>query len=198
LTNNQTNDGTVDFSDSPFQRSISKLVKSYRATAVEHFTSLARQVEAEPAVPEQEKVATLYDAIESLFIVIDHLSRSAPERPPELWQNRPDKSEKIFDFIRRVYAPYIGRIRRADLRRLDFSLYKSLYYKKHQDEYKGKSDLNLLSVREANDRLLAQLEGKVSLADIRNSMPAVLLERLRLYETLSSRKRRKKAAADQS
>jgi hypothetical protein len=180
--------------ESSLRNSISKLVASYRATAVERFERLAREVEAEPAIPHQEKVAALYEAIESLFTSVDHLSRSAPDKAPELWRSRADKSEKIFSFIRRVYAPYIGRIRRSDLRRLDFSLYKSLYYKRHKSEYEAESDLELLSAREANDRLLSQLNGEVSLSDIRSSMPAVLRQRLRLYEALSRRRGRKKAS----
>lgn len=173
---------------------MSKLVSSYRSTAVERFERLAAEVEAETAIPDPEKVAALYNAIESLFTTIDRLSRSAPDKAPELWRARADKSEKIFDFIRRVYGPYLGKIRRSDLRRLDFSLYKSLYYKRHKSAYDAESDFEILSTREANDRLLAELNGEVSLSEIRSRMPAVLKQRLRLYEALARRKGRTKGS----
>lgn len=159
------------------------LANLYRAAAADQLARL----EEDPAIDDQEKLAALFDVLDNVTNVIDRLTRSAPEKAPELWKNRPDKTEKIFDFIRRVYGQYIGRIRKSDLRRLDFSLYKSLYYQKHKDE----TDVDLPTIKEANDRLLAQLEGTVSLTDIRNEMPAVLRERLRLYRTVSSRKRRR-------
>jgi hypothetical protein len=179
---------TENFQSGSLQAPLRRLADSYRANVVEQFARIATEVERDAAIPTGERVAIFYELIENLFAAVDRLSQSAPAKAPELWRSRRDKSEKIFDFIRRVYGRYLGKLRRADLRKLDFSLYNSLYYKKHRAE----ADLDLPTVREANDKLLAELNGNVSITDIRDKMPAVLRDRLRLYRTVATRRRAKK------
>jgi hypothetical protein len=171
---------TNEYSDdaAPSSKALANL---YRIAAVDQLTRL----EDDPALPDADKMLVLNQVVENACAIAERLSRTAPEKAPEFWRERADRSERIYDFIRRVYGPYIGRIRRSDLRRLDFSLYQSLYYKRHKEE----ADLELPTAKEANDRLLAQLEGNISLAGIRNSMPPLLRQRLRLYDALASRKR---------
>jgi hypothetical protein len=53
---------------------------------------------------------------------------SLPSSPPELFVDREDKSERAPDFIRRVYAPWLGKgLLRPHIKELDKSLYQSLY-----------------------------------------------------------------------
>lgn len=75
--------------------------------------------------------------------------------PSPLYRERADKSENARDFVQRVYGPWLtGEFTRADLRRLDPSAAQGL---KNWERLHGKSDLNLPTVIERNDRKLADL-----------------------------------------
>ena len=51
----------------------------------------------------------------------------APDKAPELWSERKGTKENPVTFIRRVYAPWLGRgLRRSHLLSLDRALYTSL------------------------------------------------------------------------
>lgn len=53
---------------------------------------------------------------------------SLPTTAPELFTERKDKSERAPEFIRRVYAPWLGKgLLRPHIKELDKSLYQSLY-----------------------------------------------------------------------
>lgn len=50
-----------------------------------------------------------------------------PKRAPELWSERTGRKENPVAFIRRVYAPWVGRgLQRAHLHSLDLPLYTAL------------------------------------------------------------------------
>lgn len=160
----------------------SKLAGLYRSAAAHQFSRL----EHDPALTHQEKLAILYEILNGLTEVIGRLSQTAPERAPELWLERADRSEPVFDFIRRVYGPYIERgLRKVDLRRLDMPLYRAIFEWSRWN--RGNPEVVLPSHRQANDRLIAQLEGS-TLGDITNSLPPILRDRLKLYRTVSARK----------
>ena len=62
---------------------------------------------------------------------------SLPKVAPELWSDRVGRKENPVEFIRRVYAPWLGRgLMRSDLRALDNALYQALavWMHRHPDE----------------------------------------------------------------
>ena len=82
----------------------------------------------------EDKITPIAKSVESL--VKSELSRSFkeavgdtfPEKAPELFIDRKDRSEKPPQFIQRVYGQWLtGAFTRADLRKLDMSLIQMLY-----------------------------------------------------------------------
>ena len=68
--------------------------------------------------------------IESVFnLVADRFSASElPDKAPELYKERSDRTEKPDAFIRRVYEPWLGKgLLRPHIKDLDKSLYQALY-----------------------------------------------------------------------
>ena len=155
------------------------------------FAKLARRIAEHPApLNHQERLDRLCGAIDGLCDVFGDLSRTAPEKAPELWLDRIDKSELVFDFIRRVYNEWIERgFSKRDLRKLDYPLYHAIF--EWDRKHKGKADLVLLTHRQDNDRLLAQLGGQ-TLHHITHSLPQILSDRLKLYRTVSARRYQRK------
>lgn len=85
------------------------------------------------------------------------LTRSKPERAPELWQPRGGKKrEKITDFILRVYGPYLdGSFTRADLRSLDTKCYQALSNWLRTNELP--ESVNLPTKKERYDHVLSNI-----------------------------------------
>ena len=163
------------------------LANLYRVAAIDQFSRL----EEDPTIPEREKLHALYDVLNNLLDVIYRLSRSAPETAPELWLERANKFESVFDFIERVYGRFLQRgLKKSDLRRLDPSLYKALF--NWSRSHKGNPDLVLPTKKEANDHLLAQLENMGAPKTITDILPSIFRDQLRLYRTASSRNRQRK------
>lgn len=85
--------------------------------------------------------------------------RGGPPVAPTLYSDRPDKSENVVSFITRVYGPWLdGDFTRADLRHLDQKCASALTSFEH---HRGQgrlplSELNLPTVQERNDRLIAE------------------------------------------
>jgi len=117
-------------------------------------------------------------------------SREIPHHAPELYRDRPDRSENAPDFIFRVYAPWLGGdLRRSDLYALDRPLYQAfqnwLRANKHPDW------LDLPTVKEANDRLLAETcKGRASHPNLYASATRESRKQISLYH--AARNRRKK------
>lgn len=105
--------------------------------------------------------------------------RGGPPVAPTLYADRPDKSENVVDFIKRVYSPWLdGDFTRADLRHLDKKCASALTSFEH-NRGQGRlplSELNLPTVQERNDRLLEE--------GLDSQDPA---ERRRLQHVLSKR-----------
>lgn len=79
-----------------------------------------------------------------------------PTEPPDglLYENRPSKSENAPAFIQRVYGPWLdGNFTRADLRRIDPKAITGL--KNWERENKQRAEINLPTIKEKNDALLA-------------------------------------------
>ena len=91
----------------------------------------------------------------SLALQAEISSPSLPTEAPAIFRERASKSENAPTFIQRVYGKWLtGEFTRADLRRLDESAATGL---KNWERLHGKSDLNLPTVIERNDRKLADL-----------------------------------------
>lgn len=59
-----------------------------------------------------------------------------PETAPELYKNREDRKEKPDDFVRRVYADYLGKgLLRPHLKALDLGAYQALYKRGFPDDF---------------------------------------------------------------
>lgn len=108
-----------------------------------------------------------------------------PSQAPELWVNRDlNLREKAPTFIRRVYAPWLGRgLTRKALGDLDFDLYRALsvWLTRHPDD----PTAQLLPRRsDATDALIERLSAEYSIEGLR-----------KLGHAIESRIRRKQRAA---
>lgn len=82
-----------------------------------------------------------------------------PSEAPALWKSDKQPSETPPDFIRRVYAPWLGHgLTRADIKHLDEPLYRSLYKWLSNSQNEMPDDLDLPTLSQQNDRTLARLE----------------------------------------
>jgi hypothetical protein len=163
------------------------LANLYRIAVADQFSRL----EDDPALPNQEKLLTLYAILTPLVSAIDRLSRTAPDRAPELWEDRVDKSENAYDFTRRVYRDYIERgLSKPDIFSLDPKLYQAIHDRRRRSK---DNSLVLRSKREVTDVLLASLGPNFSLSDILNTIPRIFRRQVSLYSTASTRRHRSKA-----
>lgn len=77
-----------------------------------------------------------------------------PTQAPALWLERENRKETPPEFIKREYAPWLGRgLTQAHIRRLDKSLYMALH--KWLQSHDWPADLDLPTRKELNDRQLA-------------------------------------------
>lgn len=135
------------------------------------------------------------------------LSRKTPASPahvlpvqaPALWLEREDRAESVPDFIRRVYAPWLGQgLTQAHVSHLDRSLYNAL------QKWLGKEGnsleavgVDLPSKKQMNDRQLAAtfggaaVSGAVVTQALREASPESR-ERMRLYHVAQRREARRR------
>jgi hypothetical protein len=179
-----------EFTDELIGHPASKVAKLFRVALSEQL----QRFEEDPALPHQEKLVTLNAVLADLMGVVDRLSRPAPERAPERWASRDAQksNEGIDAFIARVYASFVPRgMTMAHLRRTDPQAHRAWYDWHRLPENRGKPS-PLPTTKQANDRALADLKGKVSPADLRADLPTVVRKRLRLQRMMESRRRRGK------
>lgn len=89
-----------------------------------------------------------------------------PLTPSELWEHRTGRKENPVAFLRRVYAPWLGRgMTRADLRRIDLPLYRafSAWLRRHPEDPVAE----LPSLSEAIDRKIERLAHEFTPDDLR-------------------------------
>jgi hypothetical protein len=92
-----------------------------------------------------------------------------PSKPPLKWLEREDKKESPVDFIKRVYAAWIGRgLTRASLR-MDPPLYSALGVWIHHNGSLP-ADLDLPTRKELNDRQLRVLKTAVGGGSLRKEL----------------------------
>lgn len=95
-------------------------------------------------------------------------SVAIPEQGPELWSDRSRSADRETppEFVRRVYAPWIGRgLTRAHIRQLDLPLYRALsaWMSRHpEDELAG-----LPSLSESIDQKVARLSAEFTPDELR-------------------------------
>jgi len=91
-----------------------------------------------------------------------------PEKAPELWVERDlNRRENAPQFIRRVYAPWLGKgLARKDISRLDGDLYKALsvWLSRHKDDEIAQL---LPSQSDRIDELIERLGNEYSIEDLR-------------------------------
>jgi hypothetical protein len=90
----------------------------------------------------------------------------SPLTPSELWEHRKGRKENPVAFLRRVYAPWLGRgMTRADLRRIDLPLYRafSAWLRRHPEDPVAE----LPSLSEAIDRKIERLAHEFTPDDLR-------------------------------
>lgn len=140
----EVSENVYDFlvSNEGFFEEFEALSEDQRSLVVDYMRALAR-VEAEPSGDADAQAKR----------------RGGPPVAPTLYADRPDKSENVVDFIRRVYGPWLdGDFTRADLRHLDKKCASALTSFEH-NRGQGRlplSELNLPTVQERNDRLLQE------------------------------------------
>jgi hypothetical protein len=112
---------------------------------------------------------------------------------PALWLARENRKETAPDFIKRVYAPWLGQgLTQAHIHQLDKQLYTALHNWLRFNDMPA--DLDLPTKKQLNDRLL-QIRGTPSSAEslgkaISEASPEVR-ERIRLYDVARRRASRK-------
>ena len=112
---------------------------------------------------------------------------------PALWLERENRKETAPDFIKRVYAPWLGHgLTQAHIHQLDKQLYTALHNWLRFNDMPA--DLDLPTRKQLNDRLL-QIRGTPSSAEslgkaISEASPEVR-ERIRLYDVARRRASRK-------
>jgi hypothetical protein len=86
----------------------------------------------------------------------DDAGLKLPDIAPELYSARPDQSEKPIQFIKRVYAPWLGQgLSQAHINRLDKQLYTALHNWLRHNELPA--DLDLPTKQEMITRRVEQL-----------------------------------------
>jgi hypothetical protein len=175
-------------SEESFQSSLDRLVGTHRTAAIEQFSKLATEIEEDSALAFPTRISILLKAVFCISDSIDRLSRSAPEKAPELWVNRADKSENAYEFTRRVYVDYLERgLSKPDIFSLDPKLYQAILdrHRRHKDR-----SLQLRNKRQVTDALLAELGNTISPAEIVDSLPEIFRQRLKLYRAVTGRRHR--------
>lgn len=82
-----------------------------------------------------------------------------PDQAPATWKADKQPGETPPDFIRRVYAPWLGHgLTRADIKRFDEPLYRSLYKWLSNPRNEMPDDLDLPTLPQQNDRFVANLD----------------------------------------
>ncbi|GLR90896.1 hypothetical protein [Bradyrhizobium iriomotense] len=165
------------------ERSLRKLAISSRDATVNQLAEFARSIEESDDIVYAEKLDILVRSTVALTEALDNLTRSAPPSPPELFENRADKSENPFEFVHRVYGQYLDRgLSKADIRSLDAKLYQGIL---NREKRYSDPSLVLPTKAEVNDQQLAQFE---TLADVIASLPDVFLKKVKLYRAIAVRK----------
>jgi hypothetical protein len=170
------------------------LSKSFQRSASDQLSRIARLISDDPALPNQDKVAVLYAAIDDFAALIDSLSPSQPESAPELWAdwkakvrhkkakglplNDDELSQNPFSFVKRVYGPTVLLMM---LGRVDPKLKRDLY--RWEAKFGNDTDVVLVTERAENDRKLALLGGPMPNFD---ELPASALLQARSLLTLKN------------
>jgi hypothetical protein len=157
-------------------------------------TQQLSMLEENPALSDQEKLATLYRVFQNVVQVINRISNPAPAKAPELWARRDPKSlENIDEFVRRVYGPYRRKgMTMSQLNRIDPHAYRAWYGWKKLPANRNK-EYPLPTRSQVVDEALARLEKDISLAELARELPGAIRERFRLYGAAANRRYRAKA-----
>jgi|ERR1019366_6152480 hypothetical protein len=102
-----------------------------------------------------------------------------PVTAPSLWMDRADRKETPPDFIKRVYAPWLGNgLTRVDILHRD----KQLYFAFHRwlTSNPMPADLDLPTREQVNDRKLQELGVTAENPSVRPDVAPDLRERMRL------------------
>ncbi|WP_155988070.1 hypothetical protein [Brevundimonas sp. EAKA] len=132
-----------------------------------HFAKLARACVADPHIIDTIESTGMASAFVRELLGVDAAQTqqavptdALPDVAPALWAKDKRAGETPPDFIRRVYEPWIGKgLVRPHIKRLDIQLYVALTNWLRKNDMPD--DLNLPTLKEANDRLAAQLEAGV-------------------------------------
>ena len=108
------------------------------------------------------RLGTLEPAVRKKKAAEVQLSSFLPKKAPKLWLERKNKDESPVDFIRRVYAPWLGKgLGKPHIRQLDMSLYEAL--RKWPQNNERPTDLYLPTKSEIIDKRVADAGGAIRL-----------------------------------
>jgi len=171
------------------------LASEIRLMILDAFTRCSTDAE-KAAFIDKALSGTGFTASPSEFVAAP--ASSLPAQAPALWLEREDRTESVPDFIRRVYAPWLGQgLTQAHVSHLDRSLYNAL------QKWLGKAGnsleaagVDLPSKKQMNDRQLAEtfggaVSGSVVTQALREASPESR-ERMRLYHVAKRREARHK------
>jgi hypothetical protein len=171
------------------KRSALERLSAHRAHVIrDTIPQIIHDYVADESSDREGKISTLVKLQTYISTVIHDLAHNAPDSAPQLWRNRPRSSpETPIDFISRVYGDYIGKgLTQADIRRLDFELYRSLQNWKQR--YGWPKEFDLPTKQQSNTAMLAG-HAHLSPTTIRRGL-AGLKSETRLYDVARKRLRK--------
>jgi len=117
---------------------------------------------------------------------------TTPEVPPEEWSKRDRGApESPADFIRRVYGPWIGQLRRADINRLDRPLYLAFaqWVKRHglDDDLKFEDRSSIVTAELKKRGIVNPTDAYQELSPEQRKDPRAVGEAARLYKAARRR-----------
>lgn len=116
--------------------------------------------------PEQHELLGRMSAEIDVPLFLRGSSSAQPSSPPEQWGHREPGRENPVQFIRRVYAAWLGRgLSRRQLRNLDPALYRafSVWVHRHPDD----AIPELPSMSDETDLLIETLSRRMSIEELR-------------------------------
>jgi hypothetical protein len=169
-----------------------KKLEDHRKYVMEDtITGLVVDFSNDSSIDLDDRIFSLLKLLETLSNTVSRLIRNVPEVAPAFWRNRDkSKNETPIEFIATTYADFLGTgLTQADIRQLDFDLYRALHNWKQRHGWP--KDFDFPSRRESNDQLLERYLGqRLSRSALKQAPVTLRLDR-RLYEAARNRLRKK-------
>jgi hypothetical protein len=140
---------------------------------------IIREYASNNEVPRNERLTALFALNGVISEYCEELTKLGPSTAPSLWKDR-DRSlnETPDQFVSRVYHAFIPGIVLADIRRVDFGLYRA--YQNYKSKTGVSLDLEIPTKSQATDEMLSVLGiNRATKSTLETSFESKLREALR-------------------